>query len=119
MNVPHSIEIENCDKIKSTMNITIKKLKSENLQTVMRRLGYKPIGYSDRGELNCVRPIGRDYPRFHAYVKEEGDEFIFNIHLDQKRPSYGSETAHSGDYESETVRDEAAYIQEQINLLKS
>ncbi|MDP2704354.1 MAG: hypothetical protein Q8P01_03990 [bacterium] len=99
------------------MKLEIKKPKNENLQTTMRRLGYKPIGYSDRGELNCVRPIGRDYPRFHAYIKEDGDEYIFNIHLDQKRPSYGRETAHSGDYESDTVRDEVAYIQEQINKL--
>ena len=96
------------------MNITIKKPKNENLQAIMRRLGYKPIGYSDRGELNCVRPIAGDYPRFHAYIKEEKDKLIFNIHLDQKRPTYGRETAHSGDYESETVREETEYIKQVI-----
>ena len=101
------------------MKLEIKKPKNENLQTIMRRLGYKPIGHSDRGELNCVRPIAGDYPRFHAYIKEEGDQLIFNIHLDQKRPSYGNETAHSGDYDSEVVRDEVAFIQEQINKLET
>lgn len=83
-----------------------------NLQDAMRRLGYKPLGYTEKGELNAVRSLGGDYPRFHAYIKEEEDEYIFNIHLDQKRPSYGKETAHSGDYDGEAVREEAAYIRE-------
>ena len=96
------------------MKLEIKKPTSENLQTIVRRLGYKPIGHSDRGELNCVRPIGRDYPRFHAYIKEEGDTFIFNVHVDQKRPSYGNEIAHSGDYDSEIVEEEVGYIKQQI-----
>ncbi|MAF80152.1 hypothetical protein CL629_03685 [bacterium] len=99
------------------MTLKIKKPKNENLQTIVRRLGYTPIGHSDRGELNCVRPIGRDYPRFHAYIKEESDTFIFNIHLDQKRPSYGNETAHSGDYDSEIVEEEVGYIKEQIEKI--
>jgi hypothetical protein len=85
---------------------------TDNMNTVMRRIGYTPLRWSDRGELNCVRPLqGQDYPRFHAYVKEEGTTLTFNLHLDQKRPSYGNETAHSGDYESETVRAEAQRIQ--------
>ncbi len=83
---------------------------SENLQTAMRRVGYQPIGISDRGELNCIRPIHGDYPRFHIYTKEEGSEIIINLHLDQKKPSYAGSHAHSGDYDSETVRDEAARI---------
>ncbi|MDP3724869.1 MAG: hypothetical protein Q8R20_00170 [Nanoarchaeota archaeon] len=99
------------------MTIRIKKSKHANLQTIVRHLGYKPLGFTDKGELNCVRLLGGDYPRFHAYIKEEGDEFVFNIHLDQKRPTYGNETAHSGDYDGEVVRDEAAYIQEKIKQL--
>ncbi|MBI2623684.1 MAG: hypothetical protein HYW65_03895 [Candidatus Liptonbacteria bacterium] len=85
----------------------------DNMNTVMRRIGYHPIKWSDKGELNCVKPLmGQDYPRFHAYVKEEGTTLTFNLHLDQKRPSYGNETAHSGDYEGETVREEAKRIQD-------
>ncbi len=84
----------------------------ENMNTVMRRIGYHPIKWSDRGELNCVRPLaGQDYPRFHAYVKEEGSTLTFNLHLDQKRPSYGNEVAHSGDYEGVVVQEEARRIQ--------
>ncbi len=93
---------------------------TDNLNTVMRRIGYHPIAHSDRGELNCVRPLmGRDYPRFHAYVKEEKDKILFSLHLDQKRPSYGNETAHSGDYEGEVVKKEAYRIQEILILSRS
>ena len=87
------------------------KSSSDNLKTAMRRIGYHPIGVSDRGELNCVRPLmGQAYPRFHIYTKEEGGEIIINLHLDQKKPSYAGSRAHAGDYGSETVREEAARI---------
>lgn len=90
---------------------------AENMNTIMRRIGYHPIKWSDRGELNCVRPLaGQDYPRFHAYVKEEGLGLIFNLHLDQKRPSYGNETAHSGEYEGDTVKAEAERIQKILSF---
>jgi len=90
---------------------------SDNLQTVMRRIGYHPIGHSDRGELNCVRPLaGQDYPRFHAYVKEEKGKIIFSLHLDQKKVSYEGATAHSGDYEGEVVQQESHRIQEVLIL---
>lgn len=89
-----------------------------NVPDLMRRLGYRPLGYTDKNELNCVRPLGGDYPRFHIYLKESPEVITFNIHLDQKKPSYGNETAHSGDYESETVRDEVERIKEIIFRLK-
>lgn len=96
------------------MTFTINK-EQENLVTIMRRLRYAPLGYTEKGELNCVRPIGRlDYPRFHIYAKEEGDKFIFNLHLDQKKPSYKGSTAHSGEYEGELVEEEAGRIKQAI-----
>ena len=75
-----------------------------------RLLGYKLLG--DRNEeFNFVRSIsGNNYPRFHLYVKKEKDEIIFNLHLDQKRPSYEGQTAHSGEYEGEVVEREAERI---------
>jgi len=81
--------------------------KEHNLQTVVRDAGYQPIGTSSGGELNCVRRLGGDYPRFHLYIREETDKFIFSLHLDQKKPSYGEETAHSGEYEGEKIKEEA------------
>ena len=83
-----------------------------NIQDLARQIGYRPLGVTPAGELNCVRPLGADYPRFHIYFVEKPDRITVNLHLDQKRPSYGRETAHSGDYDSETVRDEVARIQE-------
>lgn len=80
----------------------------------MRRIGYKPIGMTDKGELNCVRPLGADYPRFHIYAVEAPDIITFNLHLDQKKPVYEGSTAHGGDYESETVQDEAQRIKDVI-----
>jgi hypothetical protein len=82
----------------------------ENLVSMVRHLGYRPQGYTQEGELNCVRPFGGDYPRFHLYIKEQAGEFVFNLHLNQKRPSYEGATAHSGEYDSDVVRDEAERI---------
>ncbi|OGG40167.1 hypothetical protein A3A21_00730 [Candidatus Jorgensenbacteria bacterium RIFCSPLOWO2_01_FULL_45_25b] len=87
-------------------------IKNENMQTMIRRFGYTPLGYTERGEMNCVRPISRDYPRFHLYIKQQGTKYTFSLHLDQKRPSYGGVTAHSGEYEGDVVEDEAGRIKE-------
>lgn len=85
-----------------------------NLPQFMRRLGYRPLRRTPAGELNCVRPLGGDYPRFHIYLKEDPKIIVLNIHLDQKKPSYEGTAAHGGDYDSETVRGEVDRI---MNLL--
>ncbi|MEK7077390.1 MAG: hypothetical protein AAB967_04145, partial [Patescibacteria group bacterium] len=82
---------------------------------ISRRLGYKPRALTQKGEMDCVRPLqGNNYPRFHLYIKEgtfEGKEvLIFNLHLDQKKPSYEGAAAHSGDYDGEVVQEEAERI---------
>ncbi len=87
-----------------------KKNNNENLPATMREVGYHPIGTTPAGELNCVRPLGGGYPRFHLYIESADDIITFKLHLDQKKPSYGSETMHSGEYESEAVKEEAARI---------
>ncbi len=87
----------------------------DNLASIIRAVGYRPLNHSSNEELNCVRPLGGDYPRFHLYVKKENAAFIFNLHLDQKRPSYSGQTAHSGEYDGETVRDEKERILKIIN----
>ncbi len=77
---------------------------------LVRNVGYRSIGNTPQGELNCVRPIGADYPRFHLYITEQADGYIFALHLDQKRPSYKGSTAHSGEYEGSIIEDEARRI---------
>lgn len=84
----------------------------ESIVTTIRRLGYKPILRTE-GEFNCVKYlVGREYPRFHLYIKEdkEKDELTFNLHLDQKKPSYSGSRAHSGEYKGEVVEREAERI---------
>lgn len=84
---------------------------NQNLQDFMRTAGYKPIAITTGGELNCVRPLAGDYPRFHVYAKESSNGVVLNLHLDQKRPSYGEETAHSGEYDGELVQEERERIE--------
>ncbi len=88
--------------------------KNYNIRDLVRKLGYKPLGYTPKGELNCVRPLGGDYPRFHIYLKKDKDIITFNIHLDQKKPIYKGVTAHSGDYDGEVVEGEVQRIKDII-----
>lgn len=86
-----------------------------NTTELARRLGYRPLRHTEKGELNCVRPLGGDYPRFHIYLKEDPKVITLNIHLDQKKPSYEGTHAHGGDYDSETVREEVDRIMNLLN----
>ncbi len=83
-----------------------------NLLVAARRAGYSPQKTTEAGEAAFIRPIQRDFPRFHLYIREGIEEFNFNLHLDQKKPSYGRETAHSGEYEGELVTEESARIRQ-------
>lgn len=84
---------------------------NKNIQSFARDCGYRPLSMSQTGEMNCVRSLqGRDYPRFHIYIKKEGHSLIVNLHLDQKKPSYEGQRAHGGDYDSEFVEEEANRI---------
>ncbi len=85
-----------------------------NLTDLARTLGYRPLGYTEKGELNCVRPLGATYPRFHIYLTTTPEIVTMNVHLDQKKVSYEGTTAHSGDYDSDTVKEEVTRIKEII-----
>lgn len=84
----------------------------DNVNNLMRSLGYRLINQAGN-ELNYIRtPGGGDYPRFHAYLKTEDNNLAFNLHLDQKRPVYKGTAAHSGEYDGELVENEARRIKE-------
>ena len=90
----------------------------ENILNLVRRIGYRPIGNKYEGELNCVRPVqAGDYPRFHLYIKQGQNAFIFNLHLDQKKPSYGTVAAHSGEYEGLVIEAETHRIRKALDVL--
>lgn len=82
----------------------------------MRTIGYKPAYFQNEGETSIVRQIGRnDYPRFHIYITQQGSGMNFNIHLDQKKPSYEGSTGHSGDYDGPVVESEIERIKQLLN----
>jgi hypothetical protein len=87
----------------------------QGVASVARALGYVIIDTKPNGEHNLVRKLlGTTYPRFHIYLKVMGERYIFNLHLDQKKPSYEGSHAHSGEYEGPIVMDEADRVKEII-----
>jgi hypothetical protein len=93
------------------MDFTIKNLQ-KSVVAVSREIGYLIIDTNERGEVNMVRKLAdQNYPRFHIYLKTQGQDFLFSMHLDQKQPSYGGGShAHSGEYFGPVVDEEADRI---------
>ncbi len=84
------------------------KLKS-NLNDILRHLGY--YLHPKYGDSYIKRLSGDNfYPRWHLYIKELEDVYEFDLHLDQKKVSYQGQTAHSGDYDDQIVKEEAKRI---------
>ncbi|MFH1392604.1 MAG: hypothetical protein ABIG90_02935 [bacterium] len=105
------------DKIGDKMQFIVPKSR-ENILTLIRQLGYRPLPSNQDGEFNCVRSLsGLDYPRFHLHVKNNNN-LIFNLHLDQKKPSYAGSSAHSGEYDGELVEKEAERIKSFMLVIK-
>jgi hypothetical protein len=94
------------------MDFIIKNLQ-KSIVEVSREIGYLIIDTRENGEYNMVRKLtGNHYPRFHAYVKQQGLDFVFSLHLDQKAPIYKGVGvhAHSGEYFGPVVEDEGDRI---------
>lgn len=75
-----------------------------NIETFLRTLAWAQIYDSRRDKYSYVKRLSRDfYPRLHLYVKKYPDNYVFDLHLDQKKASYEGHSAHSGEYEGEIV----------------
>ncbi len=84
---------------------------------LLRRLGYNFIIDRNTDQESYVRALGRNfYPRFHLYINEDSDKIIFNLHLDQKRPSYPGVSAHNAEYEGEAVEAEIERLKQLLNI---
>lgn len=109
------------------MRIIIKNFK-DNEATALRRAGYAfqrtegvpastrgDIHSSTRGgEMSFIREFSRSgYPRFHIYARMENSDLMINLHLDQKKETYGKGPRHHGEYE------ESSEIKEEADRLKS
>jgi len=93
------------------MDFEIKNVK-ESIVSVARSLGYVIID-TKGNEYNLVRKLDiNNYPRFHIYLKQNGTDFNFSLHLDQKKPSYEGSHAHSGEYFGPVVETEADKIKQ-------
>lgn len=85
---------------------------------LIRRCGYGEKRTRD-GKISYVKRLrGTPFPRFHAYLDEMEDGFWINIHLDQKMPTYGKHTAHSGEYDGPVVEAERERIKKMIVSMK-
>lgn len=94
------------------MEIKISKEKVTDPEKFIQRCGYGRIFDRRSGETSYARRLRGDfYPRFHVYINDGGSSWIFNLHLDQKRPSYEGSHAHSGEYDGSTVEKEAERIE--------
>ena len=91
------------------MKFTIKNTSGDNIINLARKIGYYFQNES------FVRPLERNgYPRFHLYIKENNNELIFSLHLDQKRPVYKGAPAHAGEHEGNVVENEAERIKQAL-----
>jgi hypothetical protein len=94
------------------MEFVIKNVQ-KNIVSVARELGYLIIDSRENNEYNLVRKLNHDnYPRFHLYVKQNGYDYTFSLHLDQKAPIYKGTHAHSGEYFGPVVEEESDRIKE-------
>jgi len=101
------------------MDFIIKNIK-KNIVEISRAIGYVIIDTKENREYNLVRKLSaswriNNYPRFHIYLKQAGDRLIFNLHLDQKQPSYNGAHAHSGEYDGPIIENEADRIKQLLN----
>ena len=78
---------------------------------VLRKAGYSAFTDPQSGDESFVLRLTPEfYPRFHLYVDQKNDEVMFSLHLDQKKPSYGSNHMHGGEYEGPTIEKEMRRI---------
>lgn len=98
------------------MKFKIKNKSGLSLNSLMRRIGYHFNGVDKRSEeKNFIKSLqGGRFPRFHLYIEKHEDGYLFKLHIDQKAPSYGKHTAHSGEYEGKVIEKEVERIKKQI-----
>jgi len=99
------------------MKLTIAGPFKDNFYNLMRDIGYLYTNTDEKtGKMSFVNPVGTagryGYPRFHIYLTVKDSGLIFDLHLDQKKPSYKGTAAHSGEYDGEVVAREAERIKQ-------
>jgi len=84
--------------------------KGGNIANIGREIGYAFQREVSENKSSLVRSFGRGgYPRFHLYLVI-GQELLFDLHLDQKKPVYNTAHDHAAEYEGRLVEEEAERI---------
>ncbi len=97
------------------MNIEIGKTALPDPERGILRCGYGKLANRQTGETSFLRRLHGDmYPRFHVYINEKSDRWVFSLHLDQKRPVYEGVSAHAGEYDGTVVEKEALRIKQTL-----
>lgn len=97
------------------MDIPFKKTFSENSESLLRRSGYARQDDFKTMQISYFRSLGgQHFPKFHVYVKSESP-LALSLHLDQKAHAYEGQSAHGGEYDGETVKQEAIRLWNSIH----
>lgn len=97
------------------MQLKILKSQLPQPERAIQRAGYAVHLDRRTGERSYVHRFTRDlFPRFHLYVEDGGENWNFNLHLDQRAPIYAGVKAHSGDYDGHVVEQELSRINEAL-----
>ncbi|RMD52336.1 hypothetical protein D6827_00200 [Candidatus Parcubacteria bacterium] len=93
------------------MKLEIPKNNLINPMEIARKAGYSYFIDPVSGKESFVFRLTPDYyPRFHLYISTNEKNIIFDLHLDQKKPSYNNNNKHSGEYDGPIVEKELKRI---------
>jgi hypothetical protein len=82
------------------MKIIIENI-DDNPISLMRKIGYV-FQRKEGEESSLVRVLASGgYPRFHIYCRMENGKMVLNLHLDQKKETYGHAGRHHGEYNND------------------
>jgi hypothetical protein len=97
------------------MNISYPADQVHNPAQILRKAGYQYfVDPVTKKESWIIRLTSGYYPRFHLYAEQSGSAISFNLHLDQKKPSYKGTRAHGGEYDGPAVEKEIKRIADWI-----
>ncbi len=98
------------------MKILLPKIQIVDPEQYIRRCGYGLKIDRHGGTKSYTRHPDRTmlYPRFHVYVEDRGDNWSFDLHLDQRAPVYAGVKAHAGEKDGDVVEREGERIKSML-----
>jgi len=96
------------------MKIILSKNRVIDPEQLIRRCGYGLKVDRYGGGRSFTRHPDRTvlYPRFHVYIEDKGENWVFDLHLDQRAPVYRGVRAHAGEKDGDVVEREAERIKD-------